>query len=81
MAGAMEQTFLATDDAREVEVRLKVQDTWARHDDGLTAEFRLSGSCRYQLAEECLMDLSVTEIALLEIQPDPTILLYTPSAE
>lgn len=69
-SGAIEQTFLSTDDARMVEVRLKVQDAWVRPDDGRTAEFRLSGSCHYQLAEESLADLSATEITLLETQSD-----------
>lgn len=67
--GSVRQTLLTTNDAKVIEVRLEIQDTWERLDCA-TAEFLLSGSCHYHLDSDNLTDLNASSVSLLETQPD-----------
>lgn len=69
-AGEVGQTLLTTDQAGIVEVRLEIQDTWESRGEAGTMEFRLSGSCRYHLADEALRDLSTSNVSLVYHVPD-----------
>lgn len=68
--GTVEQQLFTTDSANVVEVRLKVNDLWRLDDTEQTLPFRLSGTCRYRLADYELCDLKVANIGLYETQPD-----------
>ena len=53
-----------------MEVRLKVTDKWKSAESEETLAFRLTGSCRYGLADGKLYDLLVTNMGLYMEQPD-----------
>ena len=68
--GTVEQQLYTTDRAGVVEVRLKVTDEWKSAESEETLAFRLTGSCRYGLADGKLADLLVTNMGLYMKQPD-----------
>ena len=70
LEGTVEQQLFTTDSADVVEVRLKVDDPWRLGECEETLPFRLSGTCRYRLAEHELCDLSVVNLRLYETQAD-----------
>ena len=71
--GDVTQTFLTTDQANVVEVRLEMDDEWEHQEDGKLADFQLSGSCHYHLADQQMRDLKVTNIRLLTTLPDGSV--------
>ncbi len=70
LEGTVEQQLFTTDSADVVEVRLKVDDPWRLAGREETLSFRLSGTCRYRLAEHELCDLSVARVGLYEAPLD-----------
>ena len=71
--GKVTQTLLTTDQAEVIEVRLEVEDTWESPDGAEVADFRLSGSCHYRLADNQLSDLTPSRVDLLTTQPDGSV--------
>ena len=71
--GDVTQTLLTTDDAEVIEVRLKLQDTWASPDGADIAKFCLSGSCHYRVASDELSNLTTSELVLSVTQPDGSV--------
>ena len=71
--GQVSQTFLTTNRADTIEVRLEMEDQWENPKDGKTTDFHVSGSCHYQLAERRLRDLKVSVITRLITDPDGSI--------
>ena len=69
-AGTVEQQLYTTDQNDVLEVRLAVTDEWRRPETDETLAFRLTGSCRYSLADGKLADLVVTNLGLYMKQPD-----------
>ena len=72
-AGAVKQTWLTTDQADVIEIRLKMKDRWESADGVATMEFQLSGSCHYHLADKQLTDLTVENVRLLTSEPDGSV--------
>ena len=72
-AGAVKQTWLTTDQADVIEIRLKMKDRWESADGVATMEFQLSGSCHYHLADKQLTDLTVEDVRLLTSEPDGSV--------
>ena len=70
LEGTVEQQLYTTDSADVVEARLKVDDPWRLGEHEETLQFRLSGTCRYRLAEHELCDLAVANLGLYETQAD-----------
>ena len=71
--GKVTQTLLTTDQAEVIEVRLEVEDTWESPDGAEVADFRLSGSCHYRLADNQLADLTPSRVGLLTTLPDGSV--------
>ena len=71
--GQVKQTLLTTDEASVIEVRLVMTDIWEDAHKSKTMDFRLSGSCRYLLAEEKLSELTTSEVGLLSELPDGSV--------
>ena len=72
-SGQVKQTLLTTDEASVIEVRLVMTDVWENADKSKTMDFRLSGSCRYFLAEQKLSELTTYEVGLLSELSDGSI--------
>ena len=72
-SGQVKQTLLTTDEPSVIEVRLVMTDVWENADKSKTMDFRLSGSCRYLLAEEKLSELTTSEVGLLSELPDGSV--------
>ena len=66
-------TFLSTDQADIIEVRLELNETWKHSGDGTIATFYLRASCHYQLEDHQLQDLSIKNLRLLVPQPDGSV--------
>ena len=71
--GNVKQTRLTTDQAEVIEVRLEMNDRWEGANGTRIADFQLSGSCRYGLADDVLSDLTVSQVRLLITQPDGSV--------
>ena len=71
--GQVKQTLLTTNQASVIEIRLEIADRWESADKTKTMDFRLSGSCRYHLAEEKLYDLTPANVTLLTQQHDGSV--------
>ena len=71
--GDVKQTLLTTDQADVIEVRLEVNDPWESPDGTHGCDFRLRGSCHYQLADQRLCDLTVSSVNLLTNQSDGSV--------
>ena len=71
--GHVRQTFLTTDQADVIEVRLEVEDKWENDEDGLVADFFLNASCRYRLTDQQLHDMTVSNLRLMALQPDGSV--------
>ena len=71
--GEVTQTFLTTDEADVIEIRLEVTDEWEHPEDGEVADFLLRGSCRYSLTKQQLSDLKLSNIRLPVKQADGSV--------
>ena len=71
--GRVSQTFLTTDQADTIEVRLEMDDQWENPKDGKTTDFHVSGSCHYHLEERRLRDLKVSVITRLITDADGSV--------
>ena len=66
-------TFLSTDQADIIEVRLELDETWRHSGDGTIADFYLRASCHYRLTDHQLQDLSIKNLRLMVTQPDGSV--------
>lgn len=68
--GEVTQALFTTDKANVVEVRLKVDDRWDSPDGAKVGDFHLHGSCYYDLTDNRLRDLKVSNIKVVMTEPD-----------
>ena len=68
--GDVTQTLFTTDQGNVIEVRLRVEDRWEDPHGAKVGDFRLSGSCHYDLTENRLYDLKVSNVKVLMTDPD-----------
>ncbi len=66
-------TFLTTDQADIVEVRLVMDETWRHPEDGRIADFQVRASCHYGLTDHQLQNLDIGNLRLMLTQPDGSV--------
>ena len=68
--GDVALTFLTTDQADIVEVRIAMDETWRHPGNGKIADFRVGAWCHYGLTDHRLQNLNIGNLRLMLTQPD-----------